>query len=631
MGRRVLPLVAVLAALAPATASAQVTTLDPSYEVITESNVEIPMTDGTVLVADVYRPKPKAGQPADQRFPCLFEMTPYRKEMRAAEAAGTFPARGFVYMEVDARGTGGSGGQYDGVFLEQEQVDGYDGVEWLATKYQHCDGRVGLFGGSYSGINQYLIAASPKGTPPHLRTLAPQRALSDLYRDIVYVGGIVTASFGLIWSSGTEGYNLIGADPRTSPDPALALQALIDHRSNDLMFTTYLGKPFDSPFYRSSSVIDRLRKLNLPIFHLEGWYDAFTRGQMQLIGRLLQLERRGVVRGPNYAVVGPWNHSGSHFLDHPPYGTRLIEWYRHWLDDGPRPAWFDEPRISYCEMLAALDGDCAWKHSDSWPLKNTRAGRWYLNAGGTLSRKPPEHGGVSIGEWTYNPLAGQGENLFSKWDNAAGVPQRDADQAVEDEWKGLTFSTAPLEQDLVVTGPIELRLKAITKPVPGAEYGVPASLAGIEQALPPYLDTDFVVKLSDVDASGRSTLIQTGMLRASHRRLDPKRTRPLQPTPYHDEAHQEPVVAGKPTDYAIEIWPTSKRFAKGHRLRIALYSADTANHLTLLKPVTNTVLAGSQLLLPEQRPAATKKAKPKKRKAKKRKPKSKRKKKRRPR
>jgi putative CocE/NonD family hydrolase len=619
MHRRLIPLVAALAALAPASASASVTTLDPSYEVITESNVEFPMSDGTVLVGDVYRPKPKADQPADQRFPCLFEMTPYRKELRAAEAAGVFPARGFVYVELDARGTGGSSGQYNGVFLEQEQNDGYDAVEWLATKYAPCDGRVGLFGGSYSGINQYLIASSPKGTPPHLRTLAPQRALSDLYRDIVYTGGIVTASFGVIWSSGTEGYNLIGADPRSSPDPAQAAQAFVDHRSNAPMFTTYLGQPYDSPFYRASSVIDRLRKLDLPIFHLEGWYDAFTRGQMQLIGRLLELERAGKVRGPHYAVVGPWNHGGSHFLAHPPYGTRLIEWYRHWLDDGPRPAWFDEPRISYCEMLAALDGDCVWRHTNAWPLANTQAGRWYLGAGGTLTRKAPEHAGASIGSWTYNPLAGQGETAFSKWDNAAGVPQRDADQAVEDEWKGLTFTTTALEQDLVVTGPIELRLNAITNPFPGADQGLPVALAGLEQVLPPYLDTDFVVKLSDVAPDGRSTLIQTGMLRASHRRLDPKRTRPLQPTPYHDAAHLAPVEAGKPTKYAIEIWPTSKRFAKGHRLRIALYSADTANHLTLLKPVTNTVLAGSQLLLPEPGPAAKKKAKPKRKKKKKKK------------
>jgi predicted acyl esterase len=148
-----------------------------------------------------------------------------------------------------------------------------------------------------------------------------------------------------------------------------------------------------------------------------------------------------------------------------------------------------------------------------------------------------------------------------------------------------------------VTGPIEQRLTAITDPLPGAGAGLSVSLLGAEQLLPPYLDTDFVVKLADVDPAGRSTLIQSGFLRASHRRLDPARTRPLRPAPYHDQAHLEPVQAGKPTFYRIEVWPTSKRFAAGHRLRVALYSADTANHFTLLKPVRNTVLAGSSLLL----------------------------------
>src|SRR3954451_17058498 len=228
------------ALLAPAAAHAGVTTDEPSYDVVKESNVYIPMTDGTRLAADVYRPKPKPGQPANQRFPCLFEMTPYRKELRAAEAADFFPARGFVYVEVDARGTGGSEGQYDGVFLPAEQNDGYDAVEWLATKYPACNGKVGLWGGSYSGINQYLIATSPKGTPPHLVTIAPQRALSDLYRDIVYTGGILTGSFGVIWSGGTTAYHPPGADPTTGPDPQIALEAPIDHLQNDPMLLTYL-------------------------------------------------------------------------------------------------------------------------------------------------------------------------------------------------------------------------------------------------------------------------------------------------------------------------------------------------------------------------------------------------------
>jgi uncharacterized protein len=595
----------------PQSAVARVTTGKPSYEVLVERNVSVPMTDGTRLVADVYRPKPRAGQPPGQRFPCLFEMTPYRKELRAKEAAGFFPQRGFVYMEADARGTGGSAGEYDGVFLPQEQKDGYDAIEWLATKYRPCDGKVGMWGGSYSGINQYLIATSPKGKPPHLRTIAPQRAFSDLYRDIVYTGGILTGSFGLIWAGGTTGYNTVGADPTTGPDPRQALAAVLDHARNDPMFTTYLNAPFDGPLYRNSSVIYRMRQLKLPVFHLEGFYDAFTRGQLQAIGEALRLERRGVIKGPNYAVVGPWNHGDSHFLDHPPYDRRIYEWYSRWLDGGPRPRWFTEKRITYCEMLAARNGPCRWRQTDSWPPPGTAYRPYYLTAGGALV-KQPQRGQQAVGAWTYNPSAGQGEDGFSKWDNAAGVPQRDADQS-EDESKGRTFTTPPLGRDLVVRGPITLSLVAATRPLAGQDPGLPLgdiarSLGqpGAFQLFPSYHDTDFVVKLSDVGPTGGSTLIQTGFLRASHRLLDPARTkrvngRVTQPVPYHVESRLAPPAAGKRYRYEIEIWPTAKRFQKGHRVRIALYSADTANHLTLLKPALNTAFAGSYLLLPEPR------------------------------
>jgi putative CocE/NonD family hydrolase len=584
-------------ALLPSAAQAGVTTNDPKYEVVKEQNVYIPMTDGTKLAADIYRP---AGAP-DERFPCLFEMTPYRKELRASEAANFFPARGFVYVEVDARGTGGSQGQYDGVFLPAEQNDGYDAIEWLATKYPACNGKVGMWGGSYSGINQYLIAASPKGTPPHLVTIAPQRALSDLYRDIVFTGGISTGSFGLIWSGGTTAYNAPGADPTTGPDPQIAAEAPIDHLQNDPMLTTYLLQPYDSAFYRQSSVINRLQQLQMPILHLEGWYDAFTRGQMMLIGRMLQLERKGWVKGPNYAIVGPWNHGDSHFLAHAPFDQRILDWYRHWLDDAPAPAWFSEPRVTYCQMLEARNGACEWRKSDSWPPRDTNYVAHYLQPAGAVggSRSPGD--AVQLGTWDYNPSAGVGEDGFSKWDNAAGVPQRDADQAQEDEWKGLTFSTDALAKPLDIHGPIELSLRASTKPLPAADSGI----AQLPQLDPAYLDTDFVVKLSDVAPDGTSTLIQDGFLRASHRLFDKSRTtyagkRVLQPFHWHDEKHLAPPEADQVYRYEIEIWPTAKRFAAGHRLRIALYSADTANHLDLVKPVTNTVWGGSYLLLPEQ-------------------------------
>src|SRR4029078_3220385 len=129
-----------------------------------------------------------------------------------------------------------------------------------------------------------------------------------------------------------------------------------------------------------------------------------------------------------------------------------------------------------------------------------------------------------------------------------------------------------------------------------------------------------------VAPDGTSTLIQTGFLRASHRLFDKQRTtfagrRVLQPFHWHPEQHLAPLKPNEVYRYEIEIWPTAKRFAAGHQLRIALYSGDTANPrdllqpahtatpLDLLKPVTNSVWGGSYLLLPEQERAESKRAK----------------------
>jgi putative CocE/NonD family hydrolase len=611
-----------------------------THPVLEEQNVYVPMSDGTKLAADIYRP---ADARAGERYPCLFEMTPYRKEGRAKEGADFFAGRGFVYMELDARGTGGSEGAYAFPFSVQEQNDGYDAIEWLATRYRYCNGKVGMWGGSYSGVNQYLIAVSPKGTPPHLLAIAPQRGLSDLYRDIVYSGGILNGSFALAWSSATTAYNAEGADPTTKPDPQIAAQALLDHLRGDPIYLDALNHPFDGPFYRERSSIYRLARLNLPAFHLLGWYDGFLRGQLDAVSTLLGLEQSGVVRGPNYAVIGPWNHGGTHFLDYPWLATRLLEWYRYWLADGPRPAWFSEPRITYCEMLAGRDGPCAWRQTNEWPPAHTHFTRYYLNAGGRITTSR-QSGSMPIGSWTYDPTAGTGEEAFSKWENIMGISnpaggprlptQRDGNQALEDEWKGLTFTTPVLRTPLTLTGPITLSLQASSKPPTGdpapttARATAPlatlgATLAGAltptrqladrlaaaigpigaTQLLPPYFDTDFVVKLADVAPDGTSTLLTTGYLRASHRQLDQSRTVRsagliIKPVQYHDQAHLAPPAPDKTYDYEIELWPTSKRFPAGHRLRIALYSADTANHLTLLEPAINTVHAGSYLVLP---------------------------------
>jgi predicted acyl esterase len=451
----------------------------------------------------------------------------------------------------------------------------------------------------------------------------------------VYSGGILNGSFAVAWSTATAAFDAIGADPTTGPDPKIALRALLDHLRSHPVYLDALQEPFDGSFYQARSSIYRIARLNLPAFHLLGWYDGFLRGQLNAVSTLVQLQRTGQVRGPNYAVIGPWNHGETHFLDYGPLAARILEWYRYWLADGPKPAWLSEPPITYCEMLSGREGPCDWRQTDVWPPAETHYTRYFLKAGGAMTTDT-QTGTAPIGSWIYDPLAGTGEDAFSKWDNMMALsnplggprvpPQRDGNQALEDEWKGLTFTTPVLPAPLNVTGPITLSLRASTKPIAGALTSHATDTVtntldritggtgpvGAAQLIPPYLDTDLVVKLSDVAPDGTSTLLTTGYLRASHRQLhDCAEPRPgvctlydhgivVNPVHWDDQGHQAPPVAGETYDYEIELWPTSKRFPAGHRVRIALYSADTANHLTLIKPVINTVHLQSYLVLPTQ-------------------------------
>ncbi len=583
-------------AVAPPSAHAQASggsTIEPTYEVVIERNHYVEMEDGVRLALDAHRPD----APDGATFPCLVEMTPYHKEGRAAEGADFFAPRGFVLIEVDARGTGGSEGTYDYVFSPQEQRDGAAIVEWAALEYPWCNGKVGLFGGSYSGIIQYLIAAQQ---PPHLEAIAPQRAYTDLYRDIVHHGGILNGSFVALWSSAAESLNASGPDVTTGPSPETAAQVMFDHAQSDRLYLQYFNEPYDGEVYRQSSLWWQMERLQVPTLHIAGWYDAFTRGQVLGFQEALALERRGTIGGPNHMIVGPWNHAETHAVSYEQSGRDLLDWYRYWLDDGPRPAFMDGPRARYFVMdetrLAPDAGE--WRLSDDWPPTGSDQVRLYLRDGELLSTDAPD---VDEASATYDYVTHANAGEFpSRWDNAVpAVPQNDQDQQL-DEWRGLVWSTEPLTEDLVVAGPITLHLEAATEPL-GARPALPLGavggvigLPGIGQFSPPFHDTDWIVKVAEVSPDGTSTLITPGFLRASQRDLDPSRSvlTPLgvmDPFPFHTEDTVAPPTPGETLSYEVEVWPTAKRFRAGNRLRIALYSADTPEHLPLLVPARNTV------------------------------------------
>ena len=614
------------------------------------TDVRVTMDDGVSLAADVYVPT-VGDADHDGLYPCVVELTPYRKENRAAEGVSYLPAQGVALIEVDARGTGGSAGEYDIVFSVREQKDTVHWIDWAATSATKdgkplnatnklCESTVGMYGGSYSGIIQYLVASLPTrpgdvgyGRLPtgstHLAAIAPARAYGDLYRDIVYHGGMVIGSFGLVWSGGTTAYY---TEPPTDVPAAPAIHAWSDHLTkNNPLIVNYLERPYvDATFksngsspqwsqrlYEDSSTLPRMANLRVPTLHLAGFFDAFTRGQLRVFSEALALERSVGGRGPNFLIVGPWNHEGTHFIN-PDEGfkQRLGDWYRYWLKGAANgesaPAWMSGPRVTYFQTVSGTVGamsptDGAWHTADSWPPPGVGVEKFSLAAGNLLARTVPAAcRGLCARSYLYEPAQGKAET-WSRWDNAAGIPipQQQLDQRLDSE--GVTFSTPVLGAPLSIAGPIAVHLVAGTRGVAG-DPSLAAMWPGALQLEPPYHDTDFVVKVSDVAPDGSARLVTQGYLRASHRAVDVSRSQfidGVMMAPFHPDTLatlDPPPADGTSRTYDIEVWPTAKTWAAGHRLRVDIYSADTPNHLALLKPALNTIYfgpgAGSYIALP---------------------------------
>jgi putative CocE/NonD family hydrolase len=196
---------------------------------------------------------------------------------------------------------------------------------------------------------------------------------------------------------------------------------------------------------------------------------------------------------------------------------------------------------------------------------------------------------------------------FNQYGTVAVSPYVPLDQRLEGP-HGLTFRTAPLEAPRLLAGPIALHLTASSTAT----------------------DTDWYAKLADVAPDGSESIITEGALRASHRALDPARSRPERP--YHPHTDPQPIEPGRFYEYAIEIWPTAYELAPGHRLQLRLTSTDLPTHLPgtyhfdraapqdtrveLHPPAVNTVrFRDSHLLVPVAGKPRAKRPKPCRRRA----------------
>ncbi len=483
---------------------------DEIYRVIEERNLAIPLPDGTVLRADLYRPE------GPERCPVLISYYPYHKD----DLIGAFceyprryfAERGYAHLLVDFRGLGSSEGVAWEAIDAREDLDGAETVEWAAVQ-PWSDGNVGVWGISYGGITSLKIAAQQ---PPHLRAIVPIYASGDIYRDYVYPGGCLNClgAFGA-WGSFMLAMNLM---PPTLQDAEGEWYRIWQERldSGDPYIFPWQDHPQHDAYWQSRVIA--AEKIEVPTFLIGGWRDIFPDRMPELFTQ---------VSGPRKLWMGPWMHTPPDVSPYEKvdYLAEMLRWWDRWLRDEPNGADTEPPVTVFVQ-------ERGWKHENEWPIARGQTRTLHLGAGGALTGDPPPEESSDLHRAV--PSVGAQAGLWDPTGLGVGHP---IDQG-PDDLRSLTYTSAPLSEALEISGAPEAVLVA---------------------ALEAGDDANLVVKLCDVAPDGASALITTGWLRAQHREG-------------HGQVHA--VAAGEPCEFRVPLWATSYQVAAGHRLRVAVSGSD---------------------------------------------------------
>jgi len=500
-------------------------------------DVPIAMDDGLVLRADVFRPDDGG------RHPAILTYGPYGKGLAFQEGYKTaweIMARenpdvlagssnryqnwevvdpekwvpdGYACVRVDSRGAGRSPG-YLCHNNARETRDIHACVEWAAAQ-AWCSGKVGMNGISYYASNQWRAAALQ---PPHLAAICVWEGWNDAYRESARHGGMI-CSFRKNWQdmqvkTVQHGFDSGKKNPVTGVpvcgDEILAESELLKNREN--MWGEFLSRELDGPYYRERSA--DLDRVTVPLFTAANWggQGLHTRGNFEGFTRSKSKEKWLEV------------HGGSHWAPfYTDYGVALQKkFFDYFLKNKPN-GWDRQPRVL---LNVRHPGEkFVPRHENEWPLARTKWTRFFLHDDLSLGEKPGK--GKSL---TYDPMG-----------------------------KGLTFSMT-LNQETEITGPSSLKLFI-------SSATADADIFAVLRVFDPK-DQEVLFQ----GALDPKTPVAQGWLRASHRKLDPKRSLPYRPWHTHDELQK--LKKDEVVELDVEIWPTCIVVPAGYRVALTVLGRD---------------------------------------------------------
>jgi putative CocE/NonD family hydrolase len=549
------------------------------HKLIAEKDVQIPMRDGTLLYADIFRP-----DTAD-KVPAIMNISVYQKDKLwvppadLEEEANPYMnwetvnplwwcPRDYACVRMDARGAGRSPGKSE-PSSNQEALDFYDAVEWIA-KREWCSGNIGTCGISYHAASQWRLANLQ---PPSLKAIMPWEGRADQYRDQAYHGGIFALGFIGNWWLTHTAHHLLGRPRSYNPDAF----------HNDMMWN-YMRNDLDSEYWRANSA--QWDNIKVPVYSVGNWggFSMHLRGNTE--GFMCAASRHKKLR----------IHTGTHFHPFHSEEGRLdqLRWFDHWLK-GLDTGILDEPPVKLEIRSGGSTKAYPFRSEGEWPIARTQWTKMYLKVERAISSEAE----ASEGELTKSAPEKEAKLTYpASGVTKAGVASGSSLATTHGNTgrTGVSFETAPMTQDTEVTGPLVLKLWVSSTSE----------------------DMDIFVTIRNIGPDGKDVCeigqhgqpvpcVTKGWLRASHRELDAARSLPFRP--YHAHNQRLWLEPNKPVECDVEVWPTSMVFKKGHKLRVDIQPRDgigsapyTHYHADYNAGAENTVYAGgdraSYLMLP---------------------------------
>ncbi len=293
-------------------------------------------------------------------------------------------------------------------------------------------------------------------------------------------------------------------------------------------------------------------KINIPGFWFMSWYDVSVGPNIAAYNHVRKTADKDIA-DKQYAVIAPTLHCsytratentivgersmGDARLD---YNALTYGWFDYFLK-GEKNDVLKMPKVRYFTM-----GSNKWQSAESFPPAGASPVPFYLSSGGKanslngdgkLASTPPANDSPDNFEYDpMNPVPSFGGNVCC---TGTAITGGSFDQRkMEERPDILVYSTEPLKEGIELTGSIDVSLYVSSDAK----------------------DTDFTVKLIDVDEQGRAYNLDETIQRMRYR-----------------EGYDKPVVwMEKDKVYKVKFQPmtTSNYFAPGHRIRIEISSSN---------------------------------------------------------